>query len=244
MMSIGHPEFIGGYRAAFVDTYEEEEYQFRNIHDIPFIPDYSVWEGEFHRTKFTGVFRQIGADASQGMRYCTLRAALVMMRTFLRECAYMTGYSLRGSAIAVASPEAAEYLRKGLGWRGAIINLQALDYPGMDDMHPTYLAHFRECGFGAHVPTSADWVYYPHCPTRIKRMDGSFGYIKCTARHVAVMRHWTELWYPVTVVQKKFCCPYQHMNVQQYQRFWDIYMNARINELCRKYPRHSRNFWY
>jgi hypothetical protein len=57
---------------------------------------------------------------------------------------WLSNFSARQSSIAVSDAKTADDLRNGVGFAGVIFNLQALDYPNMDHMHPTYVFHFRE----------------------------------------------------------------------------------------------------
>ena len=50
-------------------------------------------------------------------------------------------------------------------------------------------------------------------PIGVQRPDGTFGYLKCTMRHVQLMRHWTELWYTVLVQQERYT-DFEHAKYQ------------------------------
>ena len=206
LVKTGSADYCGAYVHAFLDHYEEEEHNFVYYHDIGHFPRWSRFEGELVPKydkeqpwwKLTGLM----TENDKRRLYASGSQPLEMVRQFIRETILVTCYADSQAAVAVPDDSAADFLRRAVGFRGVIVNLQALDYPGMDHMQAVHLSHFRECGFDRHLPDCDSRRAWRWPPTFIRRADDSYGYLKCTFRHVQVMRHWTELWYPCCVAQQ------------------------------------------
>ena len=248
-MGPGFPEYSAAYKRAFLSSYVREEHNFVYHHDIGWFPRWSVLSKGFvwnpnWRSKWWGLTNLLRSDAEKVTHYPSAYYALELVRTMIRETIHVTGYDPSGSAIAVASNDAADYLRRAVGYAGPIIYLEALDYPGLDQMQGTYLAHFPECGMDKHLPNPDPEYAWKWSPTMVRRADDSVGYIKCTMRHVLAMRHWTELWYPVCLAQAKFFDKAtQTFNYERWTEFWDHYFWHRNEELKRIFPYENPWAW-
>jgi hypothetical protein len=237
-------EYCEPYRRAFLAKYPMEEYNFRFVHDFCYINRWRYLHNDYvkektadHRRKHYEVVPIRSDDTDQKeKRYCEIGRALRLMRDFIRETIWLSNFPASQAAIAVPDKQAADYLRNGVGFPGVIINLQALNYPGMDGMHPVYLAQFRECGLENHMPYTGSWVKEQWAPTWINRSDSTFGFIKCSFRSVTVMRHWSELWYPVTVAQARILNSNGVFYYEMYSRFWDTFLRLLAKELEKLWP--------
>ena len=245
----------------FLEMYEREEYNFHWVHQIPFFPEYKVWDGKPVPAKSQRPHNyepgiRLKDPNTRATTFVSLRSALPQIQGLIQETIRLSGHAtIRGCAIAVPDPTAAEYLRDAVGFNGIIINLQCLDYPGLDNFPAWYVSRFCECGRDTHMPSVT--VKDPENmwnPIRIKRPEGDCGYLKCTYRTVQMMRHWTEMWYPVIVNQKGLNerTDTSTFNSEKWYEFWRTYMAMRIRELQEELPNGAKfdgipvgkNYWY
>jgi len=240
-----NPSFCESYRNAFLDLYPHEEYQFRYHHGIPFIPQ---WKAPILPLESEGpVFPrqdQLQSDQDKEARFCQARHAMVLMREFIRQTIWLSGFDPRGSAIAVPNEESADYLRNALRFGGTIINLESLDYPGMDKMHPAQLTGFTECGFDSHCPVQRADTKWLTNPIWIRRGDETFGFLKCTFKHVQFVRWWTEFWYPATILKKQMAAREDQLfNFKVYAEMWRVFLKKKTDDLVKTFPGIERDFW-
>ena len=119
----------------------------------------------------------------------------------------------------------------------------------MVKMTACHLCQFSECGLSTHIPHISDEprkrmrefvndLYEENSywsPIGVQRPDGTFGYLKCTMRHVQLMRHWTELFYTVLVQQAHFTdfkrAQYKWDSFDQWRKRWEAMYNAQRHDL-------------
>jgi len=134
-----------------------------------------------------------------GMRAAS---AIEGFRLLLRQFLDSLQWPMQNAAIAVPTIEAGRFLRDVLDWRGHILDLSCLQYPGFSYFPAGYLAYFAECGREGHVGVPGSEDYWT--PTWVQRPDTRETFLKCTMRSVQMMRHWTEYFYPPIVMQQGY----------------------------------------
>ena len=204
------------YRQAFLAIYEEEEYKFQYEHSLTCWPSPYRLQYDYEWRLSTGDLSIIAKidDVELEQYFPHPAEAMAIMREYINQLTWNCGLLPTQTAIAVADYETATVLRNRLGYRGHIIDLTSLDYPGMDSMPACEVACFAECGLSLHMPhvpgqrrhdcKDAEKDGSIWSPTGVQRPSGRFGYLKCTMRHVQLMRTWTNLWYSPLVQQRYF----------------------------------------
>ena len=242
------------FKGLFLESLDEEEYNFHWKHQLTAAPIYLTEDPGLllpPRRRQADFFANRKIHANMGRKYSGWRPpcdGIPLMRYLIRETIRLSGHqTTRGCAIAVPNGTAAEYLREAIGFTGIIINLECLDYPGLDNFPDWYLRHFRECGMETHASNlQAREDINLASPIRVCRPDGEYGYLHCTYRSVLVMRHWAQTWYPVVVNQKGLNdrMPGSIFNTERWTELWRIYMALRIRELLETFPDEPEHTWY
>ena len=79
--------------------------------------------------------------------------ALRKMYAFIRETIPLSGLpNAKGTVIFVANANAAKSLCQAVDINDVIVYLEPLYFPGLANLPPSYVAHFRACGLGKHTP--------------------------------------------------------------------------------------------
>ena len=224
------------YHLLWHRIWRREELLWYEYHNIPYFSE------EVSLTRREGVI-QVDRDGYI-MLYPKPAQAIELMRLFLKQMLWALGMRYPDVAIGVSNIDSARFLEKVLGWGGHIIDLSCLQYPGFNRFRAGYLQHFCECGHNAHIPDGQHgWV-----PTFVCRSNGGYGYLKCTARSVQVMRHWTEFWYPTMVLQRSLFQKKSWLDgvysVERHDKFFREFMALRTLELEKRFPDIDWRRWY
>ena len=142
------------YRREFLRIYEEEEYRFQFEHDLQFKPSPFMVTDDYLRRLSKGQYQllvQVYENEYPHTFPHPLRA-MTLMREGISQVIWCSSIPANNAVIAVPNDDVAVFLRNRIGFRGHILDLSSLDYPGMDKMTAGHLCQFSECGLSTHIP--------------------------------------------------------------------------------------------